>query len=486
MPLPSASEDVIGAFAVDSDFGLSTIEEVVIWDKALSAIEASKYNNPYFPAGKISDGFYVTDCNQDASYARCSSEKCVNSAPYACHAEGTGTMAIFDSNTCLLTNNSFEYFNGTEEAPTDFFSYSITKTVGDGTAEVISYSADSFHQKRSTRMKITGTTARTAIDYMCMVPGVGDDMYVYAYMKILSGNPDFNINIIEYDDFACAGNAVKTTAIEPTTLQRDVWQRIGGGKTAVSWIGSSYIFELELKNSEADILVDFPQLFDNTTVFYPANVYFPPVYSFLAPTSYVLRDYSVHNPLADYDGENKRYAFTAGFCMSAWVYDWAVNDDMTHYMISFDGVGIGNTIEVYELRAGGTNYVLFRIVDSVGNVTEKLRVATATSWTPGDWKYFEVCFNNNHVDFAHHYNANNSTWYNWDTVGFNLAVSLSTVGDLVLGSGGVSTSLNGYISEVQVSPYSATYTNNGFNNGRPPSNNKPDGISTSTTVTYTP
>jgi hypothetical protein len=182
--------------------------------------------------------------------------------------------------------------------------------------------------------------------------------------------------------------------------------------------------------------------------------------------SYNARDYRLHNTLVDPKPDGT-YPWSAGWCAGTWVWtDWAGDDGVDHTVAYVPGTAGANN-RWYIAKSAG-NSLTFSINDSAGTQRYHTLAATSVNWTASNSKYIETCYNGTNTMIAHHYNASNSTWYNW-AAGGDAIIGLSGQTTYVdIGAIAATEMLNGYISNICFAPFSATYSNACWNNGQAP------------------
>jgi len=456
-PFNSTADLQVGA-QVGTGFWSGFVGEVTIWEGALSAIEANKYISPYFPGNNHGDGFYVDTCTQATTWANCSTQKCRDGTPNACQAEGTGVMGIFDTYTELCTNNAFEDFTGDDSSP------NFTQWIQSGT--ITAYRSSPKHGNVSARLISNGNGDVERLTANCIAVSPATVYYMYSAIKKLSSDSYVFLGYNSYTDGACANFDAQNTIFATSTLAQPVWKDIGSTFTTGGSINSIRPW-LQTYNISGVIHQDV--LFDSVSV-KEASYRTPWVSS--AVGGYDERDYRLHNPLSDYSEELDEYMYESGFCTGAWIFsDWA-DDGVDHYILQVPGTaGSNNRMILYK---SGVNQATFRIYDGAAGFLAKFLAVTNTNWTAGDWKYVEACTDNTGTTIAHHYNVNNSTWYAWsDASGAGTGIQDGQSDELHVGHGAAATFLDGYISEINMVPYSAIFPQAGFNSGKPPVNGKP-------------
>jgi len=467
-PFDTAAALEVGSYNTGNNTWSGSIFECSLWEKELSAIEANKYISPYFPATNHGDGFYVDTCDQAASHATCSTQVCRDGTPNACQAEGTGVMALFDQYTELIQNNSFETNAGTDDNPT-FTNWTVY--AGAGTTDLTAYRADTIHGNLSARMSADGAMSYYFLVSDCIAVSGGDPYYAYLKARSLkcSGDCYFYVLNHEYTDGACT-NHVHTHNV--ATEWPDVTWGEQGQAFTVDAAANSMKLEISvycIGGGEAEVLVDTVSIkeasYRTLWVENPAGA---------GLTTYNSRYYILHNPLADYCQSEGDDCYADGFCASAWVYtDWAGNDGSVHNILYVPAtVGSNN---LWQIKKTGGNDLYFNYYDGAG-VNRSVHLAvTNTNWTSAKWKYVEWCSNNSdNTVVAHHYNVNNTTWYDWGSLaGAGTGIQDGQSSELYIGHEGDANYCDCYQSEIHISPYSAIYPNIGFNGGIPPRNHDP-------------
>jgi hypothetical protein len=467
-PFDGSSDLTIGTTELGSGNDLNgELVEIVIWDHYLSALEANKFNNPYFPGNTHGDGFYVESCSQTATHATCSTQKCRDGTPNACQAEGTGVMPIFGQYGDILDNNSFETVTGADSGG-NFDDWTETEFAGNGTANITAYRADTKHGNISARLKTTGTTSYATLDGECIAGG-SSDILVRANFKKLSGSANMFISILQYSSADCSTGFLEQTDLRAGGDVNSVWQEYP--IVMDSWNGSVSSYKLRIQNyqSEADVLVDVAGIGSKI-----GDVTYRVPWTHLpsgdVSVSYAARNYQLHNPLADWIEEEQAYGYTDGWCISTWVYtDWDGTDTGNHFIVYVPGTaGNANRWQINLV----TGSWIFLVYDSTGTGEQLSKAGTATNWAANDWKYIEACWDNAGTMAAHHYNVANGTWYNWDIPFGGAGAMAGQSSNMYIGSNAANFT-DAYFSEIWVVPYAAIYPNKGFNNGRPPVNGSP-------------
>jgi hypothetical protein len=240
------------------------------------------------------------------------------------------------------------------------------------------------------------------------------------------------------------------------------------GNTATTAAGINSI-KLRIRNvtSTADVLID--------TVSVKAASYRTPWVHNLAAgsTTANARDYRLFNTLSARSDVLREDMYESGFCASAWVYtDWAGNDGVSHFiMVSPATAGSNNLWRVHKFS---DNSVEFDIYDSAGVARWILLIGTTINWSAEDWKYIEVCSENDGTMDGHWYNVANSTWYDMGAEqGIGTGIQDGQSDELHVGHNVTATFCDCYIPVVHIVPYSAIFPLEGFNLGRPPINGRP-------------
>ncbi len=467
-PHDTNGDFVVGSLHGGSNFWDGSISEVAVWKIALSTIETNKWRNPYFPGTNHGDGFYVDTCTQATTWANCSTQKCRDGTPNACQAEGTGVMAIFGAYTEILSDNSFETFTGDDSNPT-FTHWTALETPGNGTANITAYRADTKHGDVAIRSVTTGTTSYTLLVSGCKTTGIGSDVYVSAQLKALAGVGRMVFQFRQWESVDCSTGYIGVNQFYDTggVVSDPTWTEYGDLFGSGEWDGTAASYELRIYiayQKAADVLID--------TISLKAASYHTPWIHKLAgaETAYSARDYRLHNPLADYSEELDEDMYESGFCVSTWVYsDWAGDDGANRDLFFVTGTaGLNNRWQVSKNPEDNVQLVLY---DSAGVFRIHQLAVTDTNWTAGDWKYIEACSDNAGTIAGHHYNANNATWYTWpDGGGAGTGIQDGQTSELHVGHSTATNFVDGYISEINMVPYSAIFPQAGFNSGKPPSN----------------
>jgi hypothetical protein len=452
-PVDSTADLEIGAFNVGTETWDGSILECALWEKELSAIEANKFISPYFPGTDYGDGFWVDTCSQAASHATCSTQVCRDGTPNACQAEGTGVMALFGGYTEQLDNNSFEAYVG-DPSDGDFSDWPTEA------GAVTAYLADSKHGDVSARMQGGSMTSE------CIIGGGNDTYFEISAKQLNNGGGTIEVWLREYDTGFCTSQLALTTII--TCTPGGVYDDCGALFAAASWNVATSSYAIQIVDS-----VDGDVLIDNVSI-KEASYHTPWVEnpSGGVTTTYNSRDDRLHNPLSDYCESEGADCYASGFCATAWVYtDWAGDDGATHTIFNIPGtVGNNNRWRVYK---DPDNNIYFDWYDSAANLHRRYLAVTDTNFTSGDWDYIEVCSDNSTLTKAHHYNVANGTWYDWTITSGAYGIHNDQSVEFHLGHMGNTVHLDGYQSEIHISPYNAIYPNVGFNNGNPPINGSP-------------
>lgn len=437
---------------------LGSITRVGIYNKYLTqAKEYSQWVSPYFPGvGKTTDGFYVTICTQAASHAMCGPDKCVDGTPNRCRAD-TQWMPIFEQQTEMIPNNSFETNTGTPESPA-FTGWTATLSNGDGTATLTDYYDEPRHGSHSARIKLTGTTSYGYISTACLPASPLTTYFAYAYTKLLSGNAYFMVDVTEYSDAACTMNVVPNYVVNGANSAPS-WQYQGG--SAFTTAATTNFVKLSVgKFMSPGHLIPSDLLIDTVSL-KPATHFTPWVHMpTAAGVTYNSRDYRVHNPLSDMK-PNGRYAYQDGFCAGVWVWtDWKGNDGATHYIIFIPGT-VGNNNR-WSLVKDPTNTLTHIIYDSAAGTKIAALAATSDNWRAGTMKYVEACSNNAGTIAARHFETGNNTWYTWTASGAGTGIWNGQMTDIWLRGTGVN-SLQGYLSYLVIGSYNVVWPMYGFN-----------------------
>jgi len=125
----------------------------------------------------------------------------------------------------------------------------------------------------------------------------------------------------------------------------------------------------------------------------------------------------------------------------------------------------------WQLQKNADDSIYFQLYDDVAALRQINSLAiTDISWTAGDWKYVEACSNNSDDTIAAHwFNNANQTWYDLaNAAGAGTGIQDGQSNILYVGHSGGNSFLDGYQSEIIISPYSDIYPNLGFNSGNPP------------------
>jgi len=453
------------------------IEQCAFHCGELTAIQANKIINPYFPGTRHGDGFYVDTCSQAASHATCTLERCRDGTPNACQAEGTGVMALFGSKVDLLDNNDFSEFTGDDSSP-DWDTWDETVQPDGDTATLTAYRADSRHGSVSMRFRTERDTGWPTITVYskCLTTGVGDDIHLYLYAKKLSGTANFRMAIARYTDGACSVGAGGVFTIRSySDIEAGQWNLLEGTMEAADWSGTENSYKVQLVSSQsspnpptADFLIDTISLKEGT--------YYTPwshCADGAAPCTYNARDYRLHNPLSDRSDILREDMYESGFCYSAWLYsDWSADGGFhVFYTIPTTG-GSDNVSYFYKWT---NNVLYFEVYDGAGaSRYYAYGPVTNTTWTAGDWKFVEACSNNTGTLKAHYYNLDNKTWYNLaGPSGAGTGVQDDQSDEFHVGHQAAGNFCDCYQPEVHIVPYSAVYPNAGFNSGKAPVNGRP-------------
>jgi len=495
VPFNSTADLQIGA-TVGSSTWSGSILECSLWEKELTAVEANKYISPYFPGTNYNDGFYVDTCSQTASHATCSIQACRDGTPKVCQAEGTGVMAIFDQASNLPENNSFEANSGTDDTP-DFDDW---QELGTGSGDVncpgslTAYHADKVHGDSSMRMKLRsifmdpanrflGGTVKdypTCSTYVwvaseCLNTSKNDTTFSMK-IKALSDTIATTSNLNGFYVYVAQYTAGCASKLQDNFFEYDPkkgdWEDFIFTLESSDWNASAAAYYLSIVANSGwniDILVDDVQITET-----PYKVPWAHVPAGGGVVTYNNRQYELHNPLSDYCESEGDDCYASGFCASAWVYtDWAGDDGVGRRILFVPGTAGNNNR--WDIRKDAANNLQFYFYDNAAAIRNYGVAVTGVNWTAGDWKYVEVCSNNSdNVLLGHHYNVGNSTWYTWsNAAGAGTGIQNGQSVELHVGHQSNASYLDGYISEIHISPYSDIYPNKGFNNGVPPVNKHP-------------
>jgi len=428
------------------------ISRVCFYEKALSAIEANKWINPYFPANDNGPGFYVDPvnaiCDQDASHATCSWDNCRGGTPDACQAEGTGVMAVFGQFTGIQDNNSFGTNTNTQDNPT-FTGFTYTENAGDGTANVSQYFGESKHGDSSLRIKLTGTTSYAFVGSTCNAMLPNTDYYAYVGAKCLGGKCPTNarVYVLEYSDAGCTLNLVSNSGTMGNVVSAS-WEDYAVQFTSAATT-NFYKIGFEARNGNADVLFDNLDLKE-------ASHHTPWVHvpSGGGAVTYNRRDYSIHNVLTDYIQSEGADAYTTGFCLGVWLYsDWGGDAAGIHRIFNVPGTAGNNNRILLTVPNFG-----FTIYDGAGVALGTALAADATNWSANNWHYIEACTDNAGVLKGRHYNVTNSTWYDWNApTGAGTGIQADQDDELEVGQGVGSNHYDGYFGPFKMGAYSATW-----------------------------
>lgn len=466
-PFNSTADFQIGAVEGIATWSGSMLE-CAMWQRKLSAIESNKYISPHFPATNHGDGFWIDTCSQAAPHATCSTQICRPGTPNECQAEGTGVQACFGQYTEQLDNNYFGSFTGDDSNP-DIADWLETEESGDGTAVIAAYRADVFYADVAVRMTTTGTTSYARLD-QCVPVSSSTAYYGYALLKKLSGViSGALIGVVEYSDGACA-NYVTEQVLFAGDIEK-TWKTYGDAFTT-DGTTNSVVFRVFPYQVAADFLVGAVSLKAA-----PYHTPFIPCASGAAPCTATSRQYELHNPLSDFIEAEQKYGYEDGFCADAWVWTpWAGDDGINRYILNVPSTAGSNNR--WSLQKHDADILVFSIYDSAGGLRQYYTGADSTNWPTGEWKYIEACSNNSdNVLVARHYNAGNSTWYDWATAaGAGTGIQDGQATDLHIGHLSNTNYLDGYTPKIHVSPYPTgnfVWPQKGWNNGRPPVNGRP-------------
>lgn len=454
-PMNNATSDfLIGDRVSGATPFVGSIYHCSLYNKALDAIDASKWINPYFSGNNFNRGSYVTTCTQAASHATCSYENCRDGTPNACQAEGTGVEAIFGQQTELCPNNSFEANTGSDHAP--LFTY--WNVSGVATA----YRGESKHGNIALRTHVTGVGNATVIDTDCISATSSTAYYGSFSGKQLMTRGGSLVHLIlrEFSDAACAtfvDNLFMVNGWSAPQLSTN-FSELGGTVTTGVGINSVQL-EVQVYNgapTEQDILID--------TVSLKAGSYRTPWVhnSGAGTTTYNARDYRIRNTLADPIASTGAYPYATGFCTGGWF--WTEGSATRGFLEAPGTAGNNNR---WFVSMNNPTELDFAIFDSAGNYRfQYMGSVNDTNFTSGTWKYIEACSSNTGTLSVHHLNTNNNTWYDWpipDNVGTGIQTGQTDY--IKVGREGA---LDGYVHKIFVAPYNATYTFTDFNNGRSP------------------
>ena len=451
-PIFNSTEGLsIGAYgsAGGEEFN-GVIQKACVWNTFLSAIEANKAINPYFPGNSNGPGFYVDTCTQAASHATCSWDNCREGTPTACQAEGTGVMAVFGQFTGIQDNNSFETNTNTQDNPT-FTGFTYTENAGDGTANVSQYFGESKHGNSSLRIKLTGTTSYAFVGSTCNAMLPNTDYYAYVGAKCRDGKcpTSARVYVLEYSDAGCTMNLVSNSGTMGNVVSAS-WADYAVQFTSAATT-NFYKIGFEARNGNADVLFDALDLKEAS--YHTPWVHVP---SGGGAVTYNNRLYSLHNPLID-ESKNGIENWVGGFCAGQWVYtDWTGDIGTAHYFLNSPGNAGNNNRWWFYVDAGGN--VTFYIYDSASAGRRVTFLLDSTNWSAGSWKYLEGCTDNAGGITARHYNVFNKTWYTWGSIG-GVGTGIQDGADTLLQVGHYtgSATLDGYFGPFKIGPYSATW-----------------------------
>lgn len=345
-----------------------------------------------------------------------------------------------------------------------------------GGGDVTTYHANNRHGLTTVRLKTVGA-GTAGVTSTCQTVGVGSDLFVYASVNKLSSTTDFSIELNEFSDGACA-TPISTTAVKSTSNLFSRWQTVTKHLAAADWDGATNSYTLTFKETGTaaitkDILLD--------TVSAKAQKYYTPWVenpSGSVTTTVSTRVFSLDNPLAQ--GTPAKY--TAGFCVGGWVWtDWggSTMSAAIHTLISVPAsAGVMNKWSIYgNVLAGPQPAMLFDVYDqNIGGHYHRIynNNINDTNWSAHSWKYVEACFKPSlssplTVIKAKHYNSANLTWYDW-LVPVSTSTQMPNGQSTTLSIGhalGVSQP-DAYFYKPFIVPYSATYPDTFFNNGKLP------------------
>jgi hypothetical protein len=338
-----------------------------------------------------------------------------------------------------------------------------------GSGDVTTYHANNRHGLTTARLKTVGIgTAK--VTSTCQTVGVGSDLFVYASVNKLSSTAAFSVELNEYSDGACTV-LIGTSVIKSTSNLLSRWQTVTKHITAADWDPTpTASYTLTFKETGAagittDILLD--------TVSAKAQKYYTPWIenpSGSVTTTASARVLDLNNPLAP-----TRY--TLGFCAGGWVWtDWdGTNTDALRYFMSVPATaGFLNKWAIYYAVAPSVRLGFEVYTSGPGNYRVYLSGIGATEWSAHNWHYLEACYKPSsssltRVIKARHYNVANATWYNWSTT--DHTGNLSQNGQSTTLSIGQAVGVgqpNAYLHQPYILPYSDTYPDTFFNNGKPP------------------
>jgi hypothetical protein len=306
----------------------------------------------------------------------------------------------------------------------------------------------------------TKTTSAVSERIQQCIPASPSTAYYMSYnSKTLSGTPNIYLQAAEYSDVGCS--AYVTYHVITSGPQEDDEH---GGTFTTNVATNSILFDMYAPhNSIGDILIDSVSL--------KAGSYRTPWVSNpgAGSSSYSSRVYKLHNTLSDAKPDGS-YPWSAGFCASTWIYsDWdGANSPTVSTGILNTNQG-GGPANAWYLGIDGTHNLLFALYDSAANVNYRYSILDATTWSAHAWHFVEICTSNTGTHFGHWYNVNNATWYDM-FIDYDLGTGIQTASldPLWVGKDVWGNYLEGYVSNVCIMPYSATYTNCNFNGGQSP------------------
>lgn len=343
-------------------------------------------------------------------------------------------------------------------------------TIGEtGGGDVTTYHANNRHGLTTIRLKTVGV-GTASVTSTCQTIGVGSDLFVYGSVNKLSSTAAFSIDLNEYSDGACV-TLIGTTAIKSTSDLFARWQTVTKHIIAADWDPTpTASYTLTFKETGAagittDILLD--------TVSAKAQKYYTPWVenpSGSVTTTASARVLDLDNPLAP-------IKYAGGFCAGGWVWtDWdGTNTDALRYFMSVPATGgFLNKWAIYYAIAPSVRLGFEVYTSGPGNYRVYRSGIGATEWSAHNWKYIEACYKPSpssltRVIKARHYNVANATWYDWSTT--DHTGNFSQNGQSTTLSIGQAVGVgqpNAYFHQPYILPYSATYPDTFFNNGKPP------------------
>jgi len=453
----------VGARADNSSNELyGSVALACYWNRELAALERNQFNNPFFGNTTLGDGFSVDFCSQSATHAVCSPQTCVEWSRHSCWPD-QNYLPEFGQYTELLENNSFETYTGTQGNPTfDDMSVQICNS-GDGTCFITAHYSDSKYGDVSVKMEKTGTTSTGYIRSACQTTGIGNDVYGYFAIKVLSGNPYMAVRMQQFDNANCTA-ALATTNLSFGVTTNHSWKDYGGLFAAGLWNGStsSYNIEVVLKNTTvgpASVLID--NMSGKEASYHTPWVHAP---AGGGAVTYVARRYELHNPLLQENGGVANWE--GGFCLGGWLYsDWDGTNTSYRYIFSAPGDAGNDNRWFVTTSANG----LWVIHDAAGVSKSRVLALDATNWSAG-WKYVEACTDNTGTRAARHYNSANDTWYDWSgDSGGGTGIQDDADTRYQIGNSSGGSCADAYFWNNKVGPYKAIWPMYGWGNGRPPS-----------------